>query len=245
MVSQAILLAYDIFDQHQFEVIHSTCHSSSLNVLQPVFSMDDDSIFFYTGWATNKPWGAKFGTMYISNYREDVLEMFQMGESDNSKKRGPIRILAELRRKYPGRLDLPSEGEIRTEILALMKRKMRWGTSGPQTRRYKEERRYKGKGMGEPYVTMITDRVKNFPRMTPKEHWLKLLEEFPQTEENKSDYPTQKQVKARIDTIRKREKGGYRELYKKQKHQLCLSQSKAKGKELGLGVATLALILTQ
>jgi len=49
--------------------------------------------------------------------------MFNMGKADSAKKEGPGPMLVELKPRYPQRLDLPLESEIRQCISTLMAKK--------------------------------------------------------------------------------------------------------------------------
>ena len=63
--------------------------------------------------------GSKYGRKYIEPFKQDVDDMFQAGIENSAARKDPGRMLAELQRRYPGRLDLPSEQEIREQITAL------------------------------------------------------------------------------------------------------------------------------
>ena len=54
--------------------------------------------------------------------------MFMLGVEDNSNKTAPGRMIEMLRSKYPGRLDLPSESEIRQRISSLFAKYKKQGT---------------------------------------------------------------------------------------------------------------------
>ena len=55
----------------------------------------------------------------METFKEDVNEMFLQGTQDNRNKIGTRRMAEYLRAKYPGRIDLPSESEIRQRISSL------------------------------------------------------------------------------------------------------------------------------
>lgn len=57
---------------------------------------------------------------YIDTFRQDIVQMFNTGEKDKAKRRGPAETLKELNRFYSESLDLPSETEIRTLLSFLM-----------------------------------------------------------------------------------------------------------------------------
>lgn len=73
--------------------------------------------------------------------------MFEKGCKDQRNKIGPGRMLEALRNKYPERLDLPSETEIRQYITAL-------------TAKYnKHSTIHIKRGIQEPFKTIITNIV--------------------------------------------------------------------------------------
>ena len=62
-----------------------------------------------------------YGKSNIHFYKDFIKEMFMAGVAKNGNKKGPGRILEELKNKYDCRFDLPTETEIRNEILKLNK----------------------------------------------------------------------------------------------------------------------------
>jgi hypothetical protein len=56
---------------------------------------------------------------YLHLYATDIRAMFERGVATSSNKLGAGRMLEVLRRDYPGRFNLPTESEIRTEISRL------------------------------------------------------------------------------------------------------------------------------
>ena len=61
-----------------------------------------------------------YGRKYIEAFKGDIVEMFNAGCRDKSFRMGAGRMLERIKRQNPGRLDLPSETEIRQAISALM-----------------------------------------------------------------------------------------------------------------------------
>ncbi len=71
------------------------------------------------GWAQRPPWGKMYGARYIRIYQQDIKELFERGENKGGFKFGPGRMLEELISRYPGKYNLPTENEIKTEISKL------------------------------------------------------------------------------------------------------------------------------
>ena len=94
--------------------------TASSRVNQPIFCWKKKAIFFSETWAKTQDYGQKYGRKYIEPFKEDIVEMFKAGNDNLAKKKGPGRMLGELKRKYPTRLDLPSEAEIRGYVGSLL-----------------------------------------------------------------------------------------------------------------------------
>ncbi|KAG1651009.1 Zinc finger protein neuro-d4 [Nymphon striatum] len=77
---------------------------------------DNDLLVFASGWARRPSQGKSYGRKYIEPFKNHIDDMFMSGIEDKSNKTGPGRMLEQLRLKYPDRLDLPSESEIRQLI---------------------------------------------------------------------------------------------------------------------------------
>ena len=69
------------------------------------------------GWAGRiKVDGSHYRKSYISNYLDDIEELFQKGKKNSSDKMNPAQMRDTLIAKYPNRLRIPSETEIKQEI---------------------------------------------------------------------------------------------------------------------------------
>ena len=68
------------------------------------------------GWNIRPAHGHCYEKKYIKNFMDDVPEMFEEGDKDKSHKMGPGRIREMLINKYPDRLYIPSESELRQAI---------------------------------------------------------------------------------------------------------------------------------
>ena len=81
----------------------------------------DCPISITPGWAKRPPIGSMYGKSNIHFYKDFIKEMFMAGVAKNGNKKGPGRMLEELKNKYDCRFDLPTETEIRNEISKLNK----------------------------------------------------------------------------------------------------------------------------
>uniref|UniRef100_A0A7S2SF11 Uncharacterized protein n=1 Tax=Mucochytrium quahogii TaxID=96639 RepID=A0A7S2SF11_9STRA len=75
---------------------------------------------YKAGWAVRPARGETRGETYLSDFRDDIREMFEQGEKDSGAKMQPSWMVERLRAKYPGRIKLPSENTIRGEITRLL-----------------------------------------------------------------------------------------------------------------------------
>ena len=107
------------------------------------------------GWACNKIHGHKHGHKHVGPFRKDVEEMFVQGIEDVSKRLGPGRMASVLKKRQPGRSDLPSENETRqaTSTLSEKQRKGEDPTLSSNRR-----------AMIEPFLSTIQDIIKNIQR---------------------------------------------------------------------------------
>ena len=149
---------------------------------------------FKTGWAVRAKYGKAYGAKYIENYKEEIDAMYSLGCDDQRNKMGSGRILETLRNKYPNRLDLPSEIEIRQRITAL-------------TARYKKHGAIRIKrGMQEPFKTLITNMVQESSYSIKPKDAAELFKENSSQYVNSDDYPTDAQVKSFVSALKSKHK---------------------------------------
>ncbi|CAI9719699.1 Hypothetical predicted protein [Octopus vulgaris] len=87
--------------------------------------------------------------------------MFNLGYENEAMKRSSSKMLVELKRKHLGRLDLPSEIEIRTVISFLMTKKRK-----EQLTLYNASR-----GIHEPFKSTVLEIFREDPNITPRRAW--------------------------------------------------------------------------
>lgn len=196
LISKAIEFAKQIYDQHQFEVIHAGTNVNSLDVFEPVrqeIQHAPNICGYVKGWAKAKQHGQKYGRKYVDPFKQDIVEMFNIGNENEALKRGPGKMLSELRRKYPGRLDLPSETEIRSVISCLMAKK-RKGQS--QINNVNVNR-----GIPEPFKSTVLEIFRADPNVVPRRAWDIFLQRHPPTD-NAAVLSYESKVKSKISSLK-------------------------------------------
>ena len=194
MISHSIEYARSVIDQHQFEVISIMTDMSTLQVLSPVsaVSYEEPEFVFSPGWAKTRAHGSKYGRKYIEPFRQEIVEMFNVGKADSAKKKGPGRMLAELTRRYPHRLDLPSESEIRQCISTLMAKQKKGHATELNPNR----------GVAQPFLASLISIFEENADIKPKEAWRQFQELHPPSEAMSSSYPTEQRVKSKISSMK-------------------------------------------
>ena len=125
--------------------------------------------------------------------------MFNAGNNDSAKKKGPGRMLAELRRRYPARLDLPSESEIRQCISTLM---------GKQ-KRGQDTVLVANRGISQPYLSSVIEIFEECPDIAPAAAWKQFQQLHPPTEASAASYPTESKVKSKISSLKTQRKNRF------------------------------------
>ena len=154
--------------------------------------MDYSPVAFASGWALRAGYGKIYGAKYIDKYKSDIDELYSRGNVDQRHKMGPGRMLECLRVKYPDKLDLPSETEIRQRIASLTAKYKKHGTIDLK------------RGIQRPFKGILTTIVVDSEyRIKPKQ----ALEMFKIkiTEQNLTDHedkPDDKRVKSFISSLK-------------------------------------------
>ena len=157
---------------------------------------DYSAVSFAKGWALRAGYGKIYGAKYIDKYKADIDELYSRGNIDQRHKMGPGRMLECLRVKYPNKLDLPSETEIRQRITSLVAKYKKHGTI------------YLKRGIQEPFKgilmnIVISSRYQVKPQQALEFFRLKI------TEQNLTDHedkPDNKHVKSFISALKSKHK---------------------------------------
>jgi len=117
-----------------------------------------------------------------------------LGFNDKSALMGPAKMYEALKRKYPGRLDLPSEGEIR-QAISIMMTKIKKSLKPTLCRT---------RGILEPYnSTVLTIFVDSEGNITPSQAWIEFQRLHPADSEAPStSVPSERQVKNKISNLK-------------------------------------------
>ncbi len=113
LVHFALTYAYERIDQHDCGIIMNRDKDTDKGVLGGLLG-GPTNLEMTAGWAHPPRHGN------IDPFKEDITNMFNAGSEDKAVRMGAARMLEKLKQKYPDRLDLPSETEIRQAITTLM-----------------------------------------------------------------------------------------------------------------------------
>lgn len=80
------------------------------------------SFEFPPRWAMRPCKLQMYGHKHIRVFKEEIKDLFELGQKDSSIKKGLGRRLEVLRERYPNRFDLHSENEIQQEITKLIRK---------------------------------------------------------------------------------------------------------------------------
>ena len=196
MTTYAMKFAYDLINQHQFRIVNfDQSEEQSTQYLMSLIQDKDDDITFQGGWACSKPQGHKYGRKYIDPFKKDIEEIFQVGVSNKNIRIGPGRMLNNLRRKYPGRLDLPSETEIRQAIGSMVSQQNKGQPPNLSSRR----------GVTGNYNDTILKIFRDSKgEIMPRHAWDEFQKIHPRLPSNQDDieYPSKQQVTSKISSLR-------------------------------------------
>ena len=203
IVSVALRYAYKLVEDGEVDFINTRLIGGDLDnddELDPFFDdnlPDYSPVSFEKGWALRAGYGKIYGAKYIEKYKKDIDELYSRGNVDQRHKMGPGRMLECLRRTYPGRLDLPSETEIRQRITSLVAKYKKHGTID-----------LKKRGIQEPFKGIISVIVADSQyKIKPKEALAAFVVKI--TEQNLTthdDKPDDKHVKTFISQLKSKHK---------------------------------------
>ena len=112
------------------------------------------------GWSCERKHGKNHGHKHIAPFRKEVEEMFVAGIDDISKRLGPGRMLAQLKKRHPSRFDLPSENEIRQTISTLANTQKKGKNLTLVSNR---------RVMVEPFLSTTMEIAQQYPALKPEE----------------------------------------------------------------------------
>jgi hypothetical protein len=195
LVHSALKYAYERIDQHDLGIIMICDKDSEKGLLGELLDAPTN-LEMTAGWAHPPKHGKMYGRNYIDPFKDDIARMFNAGNDDKAVRMGPARMLEKLKQKYPDRLDLPSETEIRQLITTLIA-KQKKGQQATQTTT---------RGITMPYLATVI-RIFNESNGTikPAAAWTAFQQIHPTPINNPEEqlrYPTAAQVKGKISALR-------------------------------------------
>ena len=133
---------------------------------------------FTPGWARRPPHGSMYGNSYIENYKNDLIEMFDVGKQQSNLKMAPGKMYDILVAKYPFKFDIPGETEIKTFInLMFQNAKYEEKKTKRNNSTTKESRgRKKGNTETEEWVCILETVVEADKKGKPSDLYDKLME---------------------------------------------------------------------
>lgn len=153
-----------------------------------------------SGWAARPKHGAMYGRKYIEPYREDIRAMFEGGLRNSGNKKSAACMYEAIVYKYPDRFDIPSEGEVRTELQRLL----RYHKEGRDISEVGNGKRGR-KGMEARYATAIEEMLAKSPKLKPREGLRRFKQKFSETN-TLVGFPTDKQVLSKISSLKQAKK---------------------------------------
>ena len=174
--------------RHAHLVIRSNKHFRDTKDAVPLYSLGETyhllaDEMFTPGWARRPPHGSMYGNSYIENYKNDLIEMFDVGKQQSNLKMAPGKMYDILVAKYPFSFDIPSETEIKTFINLMFQnakyaeKKNKRNNDSDNRQSTKESRgRKKGTIETQEWVGILETVVEADKKGKPSELYNKLME---------------------------------------------------------------------
>ena len=190
----ALAYAFDTMDQHDIDIVNASEERIESRVFGSLPYIDTE--VFEAGWASTPPHGRMYGRKYIEPFKDDIVKMYTEGVKDSSRRLGPGRMLEHIRRKNPGRLDLPSENEIRQAITTLVAKAKKGKVISLTSNR----------GIAQPYLGTIISIFRQCEgKMRPKDFYNEFLQVHSASDDERSatqTFPERKQVLSKFSQLK-------------------------------------------
>ena len=195
LVHFALTYAYERIDQHDCGIIMNRDKDTDKGVLGGLLG-GPTNLEMTAGWTHPPKHGKMYGRNYVDPFKEDIASMFNAGSEDKAIRMGPARMLEKLKQKYPDRLDLPSETEIRQAITTLVAKQKKGQQATLNSTR----------GIMMPYLATVI-RIFNDSNGTikPAAAWTAFQQIHPPPTNDaveEARYPTAVKVKGKISALR-------------------------------------------
>ena len=131
---------------------------------------------FAPTWGRRQSHGEMYGQTYISNYKRDLTDMFQVGENNSSLKMNEGKMRDNLMLRYPNKFSIPGETDIKTFIngqFQKSKNKSSNKNSNPNERRGRKTNDSGAKPQWEVMIEMIANDNET---MKPERIWQHVIE---------------------------------------------------------------------
>ena len=203
LLNEALKHAHGIIDSGQVSFISAQSKEGVTggNVSAADLNYEDGvgsgfvNVSFQRGWARRLKKGKMYGEKYLGPYKDEIQSMFMRGNKDAKDRIGPAKMIEILKNKYPDRLTIPSEQEVRTYITSLVQKYKKDSTMTKKT------------GVVEPYRSgLVAILEANSYDITPAAALTAFKERMPRPEgedESAPRYPTDVQVKSLVSRLRK------------------------------------------
>ena len=148
------------------------------------------------GWARRPHHGDQYGKKYITEYKDDIRELFNIGKRDSERKLNPRKMLETMRKKYPNIYTLPSETSIKQHISKLFKEQKDSGSNEVIC----DKVRSKLSGI---YEKKLEEYLEKDDKLRPNDAYNTLVREF--TGENgelPDDFPGKKKAKSKFSSLK-------------------------------------------
>lgn len=125
MRSRALRIAFDLIHSRDEDIKVVMGEDANLEDYAMASNFQMPSEFCSkTGWARRVRGGKSYGATYMTEeYKSICKELFDAGEEDSNKKKGPREMYQCLVEKFKYRYSIPSESEIRNLIGAFIQQK--------------------------------------------------------------------------------------------------------------------------
>jgi len=199
--SQAIRIANDLIQQGDI-AITSSSNDDPLLKDSDGFEHKFDYLPFEQGWGrrNNRSESTLYGNNFIEPYKKKLLEYFDQGKKNSSKKMNPAMMRDQLQKDYPNTFSLPGETAIKQHISSLFATSKK----ADKHKNDNDERETTAHtSKNEEWKCVVNDIVNENPSEKPENIYKKFLTEMTEVRGiDVGDLPSKKQVKSKITSSR-------------------------------------------
>ena len=115
-VATSIRVAENLITKGAFQIRRIEDNDDPIMKVADGFECPSDIDVPGVGWARRQRGQKTYGVSYLSEYSDDIEELFNRGQKSKSKKMNASIMQSHLKNRYPGVFSIPSETEIKQEI---------------------------------------------------------------------------------------------------------------------------------